>query len=174
MLMDVTRTIDKAYVSSTSAAAGYYGYVFQLNDIADVSSFTSVFDQYRINKIEFSILPVSQPQLPGASSSWSILYGAIDYDDGTAPTSVSEVTSYNNCFVVEPGRRRSFAFTPKWSGGAYNGSVVAGAPQTGWLDCAYSSVQHYGLKIAVIQSTSTNVNTWYVVCKYHVSFKNSR
>ncbi len=172
----VTRLIDKSFVTSTSAANGFYSFIFLLSDVADSSSLTSVYDQYRFDRVDFYIYPVSQPQLPGSTASWSVLYAAVDFDDASTPGSVAEVSSYANAIALPPGRGKNFSFKPRFIMGSYNGAVTANTlsrPGT-FIDCAFPSVEHYAVKIAVTQSTSTNVNTWYVICRYHLTFASSR
>jgi hypothetical protein len=49
-----------------------------------------------------------------------------------------------------------------------NGAMSVRQP---WLDCSSPSVPHYGVKLAVTQSTSTNLTQWRVFCRYVFDFR---
>jgi hypothetical protein len=173
---NILRTVDKSYITSTSAALGAYSFTFKLSDTADYTSFTNVFDQYKIMKVEFIVEPVSQPQLPGSTASWSYAAICIDRDDATSPASMTEILSYNNAITIFPGQARKFSFVPCiLTGVESGGSTALSAPKTQqWLDCAAPNITHYGVKAVVLQSTSTHVNTWYCFARYHLAFRASR
>lgn len=169
------RTVEKGIVTSTSAAAGLYGFSFLSSDVSDIASFASVFDQYMIEGIEFIIKPVSQPSLPATSVGFSLCYIAVDYDDANAPANITEVANYSNAIILSPGQSRTIKFCPSTLTGAWNGSLQAAAPRHRvWLDMSYTNVEHYGVKVAVRQSTTTNVSSWFILARYHLVFRNSR
>jgi len=170
---NIHRFVNKAYVTSTAAADGLYAYIFAGTDIGDFSSFSSVFDQYRIDRIEVQIMSASQPPFNGNSLQFAPLVAAVDFDDSTIPANWQEVANYSNAIVLPPGRSKTIKFSPRFDVGAGT-SVVPARVSTGWLDCSYGNIGHYGLKIAVLQSTSTNQSFWYLICRYTVSFRQSR
>ncbi len=171
----VTRNVNYGVLTSTSAANGFYGINFQINSVGDVSSFAAIFDLYRIAKVDIIIRPMSQPMLPGSTASYANMFVAVDYDDSNAPASQQEVLDYANCKILSPGQGTTLSITPRVAVGAYNGSLNPALSQPSpWIDMTYTTVQHYGLKICVQQSTSTNVTNWYLFLRYHLEFKNSR
>ncbi len=174
-IMRTSRHVSLGVLTSTSAANGFYGFVFQISQVNDVSSFANLYDAYRISRIDLLIRAMSQPMLPGSTASYANLLAAIDIDDGNPPSSQGEVLDYSNCQILAPGQNCNLSFVPRIAVGAYNGSVNpamnAVAP---WIDMTYTTVQHYGFKVCVTQSTSTNVSNWFLFARYHLEFKSSR
>ncbi len=172
---EIFEWVDKGVVSSTSAANGYYAFYFTLNDLQDVSSYTSTFDQYMFKDVEVMVLPVTQPSLPASGPGYSFCHIVTDYDDATAPSTAVQLLSYKNLTILNPGSSHSRKFIPHCAMAAYSGAFTSYAnTKLQWIDAASPSVQHYGIKITVTQSTSTNVNSWYVYVRYHIALKNQR
>jgi len=176
MLRNVEKYIDRGAVTSTSLAAGLYSFQYTLDQIPDYTQFTSVFDQYRFNSVDVRVLPITTAIPPAAAVSTSVIWVAVDYDDSATPASVSSVQNYSNVSFATPGRSITFSLRPKFlttiqtNGGT---SVNAGMG-AGWINCSQPSIPHFGVKVAVTQCASTNVNVWYMVFRYHVSFRSSR
>ncbi len=170
----VSEWVDKGAITSTSAVYGYYGFNFTLNDLADVTSYTATYDQYRISLVECFFKPCTQPSV-AAGSQYAFLHIATDYDDSTAPSTPGQLLSYANCTILSPGESHARSFQPHVALAAYSGAFTSYAnDKNRWIDAASPSVQHYGLKCTVTQSTSTNVQTWYLYVRYHVELKNQR
>lgn len=130
-----------------------------------------------IERVDLIIKPVTQPQLPGSTLSYSMCAVAVDYDDSAAPATWEEVANYSNAIILSPGQGRTISYVPAVALGAVqtSGTLQSAATRSRqWIDMAYTTIAHYGAKFAVTQSTSTNVNTWYLVCRYHLCFRNSR
>lgn len=175
ILRNVVKWFDQGTVTSTSGASGLYAFSFQLADIPDASSFSSIFDQYKIDQVDVTILPLTLPSAPGATYGFALLWCAVDYDDSVAPGSVSSVTNYSNSICVGPGKSANFTFKPKISGDVDQaGTPEASYVTNAWLNCTKSSVPHYGFKIGVTQSTTTNLTAWRVLTRYHIGFRSCR
>jgi hypothetical protein len=165
----------KPAVTSTSLAAGLYGISFTVGDLSEIASFTSIYDQYRIPRVELFIKPATQLAAPSASPSYSFLYIVNDFDD-VVPLATSDLAlNYSNCTIIGPGQSHHRSIVPavNATSGASGTTYQTQLPAP-WLDCADTSVVHYGFKLSVTQSTSTNVNNWSVWCKYHVQFRGVR
>lgn len=177
-LYKVSRTceVSTPFWTSTTAAAGIYAYSFQLSQVGDVTSFTGIFDQYMIERIDVMIRPTSNLATPSTTLSFAILAVAVDYDDDTTPANLQEVLNYDNAVVLTPARGRTISFRPTFRGGAVDGTETLQGASTrrGWIDCSYTTIKHYGLKAAVRQSTSTNQTSWYFSFRYHLVFRASR
>jgi len=176
ILRNVEKWIDKGILTSTSLAAGFYAFQFVLQDIPDSSQFTSIFDQYRLTRVDVRVIPMTQHALPAGSSAISMCWVATDFDDSAAPSSVAQVQNYSNALAISPGSGTMFSFKPmietavQQSGGA----IVAGGVAEPWLNCSQPNIPHFGVKVAITQSTSTNVNYWYIIFRYHVAFRSAR
>jgi len=177
IVRSIERLVDQGEVTATSLAPGVYGLAFTLQDLTDYSQWTSVFDQYCITKVECQIFATTLLPSPSSVATYSYGFVAVDYDDNAVPASVQVVQSYSNAMILKPGRDLTFSLVPRYAGTAvttYGGAVGPATIQRGWLDCGYPQVPHYGLKIAIQQSTSTNMTRWRVLFRYHVSFRSSR
>lgn len=176
--LSIVRWVDKGAVTSTSAAPGLYGFVFQLSELSDYTSFTNVFDQFKITQVEVTFRPLTLPSAPSTAPAYAFMWFAVDYDDANTPASVAAVTNYSNAVVVTPGRTASIRLVPTVNTVVNNNytSTLAnsGGIQRIWVNTLNSDMAWNGLKVGVAQSTSTNVTTWRLFCRYHISFQSCR
>jgi len=174
----VVKWVDKGAVTSTSTASGLYGFVFQLSEIPDYTSFTNIFDQFKLDLVEVSIRPLTLPSAPGTAIAYADMWLAVDYDDGSSPASVAVVQNYSNSIIVSPGKIANIKLHPTVNTVVNNNftSTLAnsGGVQRIWINTLNSDMAWNGIKIAVTQSTSTNLTAWRVLCRYHLSFRSSR
>ncbi len=166
-----SKVIDKGVITSTSAADGLYAEYFTLNDLSEVSSFTSIFDQYRISRIDLMLMAVTQPSTTAVTSPGYAFCAVVnDFDDANALSSFSLALNYQNVSVLAPGLGHNRSIVPHVNLEANASSQVI-SKQAPWIDCSDPSVQHYGFKYAVKQSTSTFVSSWYRFYRVHVEFR---
>lgn len=139
---------------------GYYQIparmLFRLSDVEQVSDLTSLFDDYKISGVKVKIHWHNNNSLaqPGWGERPSVLY-AVDDDDAALPSTESVLRQKNNVkqftfggnkpltLYIKP--RASTALYSAGSSTAYTGYGPASRGQ--WIDCASSSVEHYGLKM---------------------------
>lgn len=147
--------------TSTTGAEGNYGLNFVVSDIDDFASISNVFDCYRIKKILYQIKPLTLPVTSSSGINGCELIAAVDLDDSNAPT-FNGLTHYQNARIATPGNTLAIEFTPHVAVAAYSGAFTSYAnEQNKWIDCASSSVQHYGLKVSVGQQLSgTYAHQW--------------
>jgi len=176
VVRSLTRTIDAGQVYSTSAAAGAYGFPFKFSDITDYASFAATFDQYRFDKIDFEVRAVTLPQAPSSSIGYSHCAFAVDFDSASAPGAFLDVLEYSNVVVLSPGQSYTVSFVPR----LLVDTQVSAAAQDAiskshqWVSTLNPAVVHYGVRLCVKQSTSTNLSAWYVFIRYHISLRSSR
>lgn len=169
------KCVDKGLLTSTTGAEGLYAFNIKLSDLSEVSSFTSVFDQYRIRMMRVEILPAVQlSTTASASPPYSYLYVVTDYDDSTALATASLALNYQNVKILGPGQGHKRTIAPHVN--AYtaedpNTAQPAESRRTPWLDCAQTAIAHYGIKCAVLQQTSTNIASWRIWIHYLVDFR---
>jgi hypothetical protein len=164
-------------LTSTTSAPGLYAFAFKLADLSEYTSFTSIFDQYRIDSVEITILPQT---IPSTTSSASVPFANLavvtDYDDASALANWALHLNYQNVQVISPGQRHKRKIIPH----AQSAQVTLGSTVNTfslarpWIDCSNVAVQHFGFKVGVQQSTSSNVSLWYPYFRYTVSFRNVR
>jgi hypothetical protein len=135
-------------------------------------------DQYKIVAVRVTIAPDNNAigLLTNATTTYSPLYAVIDYDDATALGSVGAAEAYSNCVVLNAGESCERLFKPRMAVAAYNGAFSAFANMGDqWIDAAYNSVQHYGVKIYVpaVTAGQTSLPSWQVSTEYFVAFRKS-
>lgn len=164
------------YISGSSAAPIFASYSFRVQDLPDMTSYSSIWDQYCIDSITMIITPVTQAASPAAAPGFAPLVVALDFDDAIIPTSYSQVMQYQTSVLYgQLTKPVSRTFRPKYRGVAYNGTTgVNSSILSGFLDLAAGDIEHYGVKVAIRQSTSTNIQSYYIVFKYQVTFRSSR
>jgi len=156
---------------------------FTLADIPQSSTFTALFDRYRINRVEVTFTPVqNNNQAQSGSVIVSVpdysLYYVVDVDDASVVAPVTSLMEYEGC------KRHSLlsgpitvGFKPHVAVAAYSGAFTSYANQADeWLDCGSPSIQHYGLKwgFPVPLSTGYGQIPCSVTVRYFVEFKNVR
>jgi len=158
-----------AFSTSTGTTTNFQ-YLFQASFLPGFSGLASVFDQYRVKKMEVYIEPFSASgnlvQCGGK------LYTVVDYDDANAAT-VSQIQQYANVIDAPVNVGRVYRFTPHVAQAVYSGAFTGFgnvASDHMWIDSASNTVQHYGVKITAEQTTfSVTVN---VRAKVWIQFRN--
>jgi len=152
------------------------GVAFRLTDMPGYAEFQSLFDQYRINWVEY-IFILKSPVTAGTPL--PILYWAEDHDSDSAP-GLADIVQAQSTQIVTFGTNRTmvkFRVRPNPLRQVYRSAVTTGyerAPNGVWLDC-YSApdVPHYGVKYFIqnYNSTTANANIISVALRYNLSFK---
>jgi hypothetical protein len=164
----LTQTIAEAPLFTSSTTLNTFsGTSFIISQIDQYSSFSNVFDQYRIDEIEVWIEPNSSTVANG------YLYSCVDYDDANVLTTIGQCADYTNCLATPASECHYRRFIPHIAVAAYSGSFTSymnAGPQ--WIDFASTSVQHFGLKTAcTMMSTAQAFN---FRARFHFSMRNVR
>lgn len=176
-LTDITASITSLGVQNNVATA----YQFNLNQLPNVSEFTTLFDQYKITgaKITFvpggsvsNITPISGQVLP---HSFGRVLSAIDYDDATAPPDENTMLQYQSLKITNPNATHTRWIKPKVLAAIYQSAIATSyeSRNAPFIDVGNPSVPHYGLKVwinapvsPVAASITYNVYvTLYFACK---------
>lgn len=120
-------------------------------------SYANIFDQYKVLSLTLHINAVTQPAFPASTSPYSILGVAPDYDD-SAGISYANILNYASARLLPTGRSTVYTIKPQVIIGGTTANRMVSSP---WIDFADPDVPHYGFKIAVKQSTSTNTSYWW-------------
>jgi len=167
------RTIFQPAKYSVTTSNVYASISFNLNDLPNVAEFTSLFDQYRINSIKWTLMPRGSSAEAGTNNSACKIFSVLDYDDDTAPTSIDTLLQYENCKTSNSLRDHSRSLRPKFARSVYQSALVTGYGQSsGWLDCDSTLIPHYGIKLA-FQGTA-GAQIFDVRIQYSVSFMGVR
>jgi hypothetical protein len=151
-LSDPTFTVVQSFeavgstTSSTTNPTFTAGYV-TLAAFDQDASFKALFDQYRIEMVEYTFVPQTSEGYSGTNS--GLFTVVIDYDDATALSSVASALDYPNQQTVRGLDPVKVVWKPKIAMAAYNGAFTGYANAGNqWLDIASDTIQHYGVKTA--------------------------
>lgn len=164
-------------LSQSNAVANVYTPSFTVgNFVANLSDFTSVFDQYKIDCIEIILKPRANISAFGSPAAYSqmqgALYSVLDYDDATPLGSIGAALNYDNCIqteVYQPNRR---CFKPRNAMAVYAGTFTGfgNIPDT-WIDAASTGVAHYGAKYICDAGTTAFLQTWDVQIRMKIRWR---
>jgi len=133
---------------NTSATVPTYNaqYFTLAQNVPNYASYTSVFDEYKIDFVEVWVTP---PGLAPVASTVRGQYStAVDYDDSNTPSTIATVSDKQNSLTTTIDSAHYHKWVPRFAVGAYSGTFASYASETGWIDCGSPNVQHYGLKTA--------------------------
>jgi len=129
---------------------------YQLDQFSGYAAYASVFDQYKIDKVEVRFIPKcisNDLTVMAAAGTKNVpcLYTCIDHDDSNTPANIAEIMENNSCIVVAPMKEHKRTFKPMIAKAAYSSGAFTGysASEPDWLDCASDDIEHYGLKWAM-------------------------
>ncbi len=160
-----SRRVSYGALTSASAIGSFGSVQFLLSNLPNFGDFVNVFDQYRILQVTVVVLPNSiQANIP--------IYTAIDYDDGSIPTTINEMYEKDTCRVSSSDQVIERTLQPRVLREVYESLSSSGyevAPAGTWIDSSESNVPHYGLKyfIAAIP-TSGLINTYSISADFIV------
>jgi len=162
---------------------------FTLGDLPNVTEFSNLFDNYRINMIKFTIKLTNVPEAYYTSNATGIssanIYPTIwmvrDHDDSSTAT-VAQLKEFAGVKhqVLRPNKEISFIVRPSVLTQLYRTAVTTGygLSYKQWLDMAQTDIRHYGVKFAIdFEGFAPPVGTaysWTVNAKYYFQCKGTR
>lgn len=160
--------LSTVFSTSTSTITGT-GLNFQISNIPNSSSYLSLFDQYRITKIEVWI----QAQNTNNGGHTGMLYSAVDYDASATGLTPTQLSQYANVTIAPLGSIGHFhSFVPHVAVAAYSGTFTSYANETApWIDSNSPNVQHYGVVLSA--PATTDVIAVDARVRYFVEFRNT-
>jgi len=173
-IFTTTLVMDLGVLTSSITTDRLFSFSFTLGALPGSASYQQVFDQYRFDLIEFELYPLQtvNPVL-GTSVLAPVLYSALDYDDDIVLLTLPAIREYGTCQTHKPLTTIRRTFRPNIAINAFasTGNAYVSRPAE-WLDIAYNSVQHYGVKIGM--ETASGLVDYRGTGKVKVSFKLSR
>jgi len=170
----------------TNGAAASGGLLdFKLFNVPNASDFTSLYDEYRIVKVEVEIIPAftSANNLLGSNGYPRMhqIHSCVDYDGGNSGTTLASMMQYTNYKGSSIDRIHKRVIFPKIATEVFNTSVsTAYAPKWGqWIDTSNSSVPHYGMIYNIpvlpgLPQTGADSQIGDLKMKYFIEFRNVR
>lgn len=161
------------------AGAGDYlaAYNFQLSQVGgNLGAFTSLYDQYKIRKVVWTLYPKfnsSDIQFSGSNGGeLPMVTTCIDYDDSNPPPGIAEIVQRQNAKIHRAGRPITRVLKPCANFVVDASTGALSNKQSPWLDLTNNTVPHYGIKLG-IQASPVNQN-YDVVVKYYLAFRQVR
>ncbi len=171
------------FINVPTTAGGPFQFTFALADMPQSSSFTALFDQYRIDQVEVHMIPnfnfIDGHNTASPNNLAPPTVVVLDYDDAGSLVSEAGALEYDNAQIIMPYERAVIKVRPKITPATYAGGVFEGymvEDTGGWLDVASTTIDHYGVKgwVNPLSTSSTSTLGWYVYAMYTVSFANVR
>lgn len=154
---------------TTVADSFYYGTAQNqlapsLSLLDQASTFTALFDQWRIVEMEVMVHPANRTgsTLQYTQTLPPAVYMLEDNDDGASPGTLSACREYQTCEVLDPFRVHTRKVQPRIAAALYNG-VSTGyglAPKGTWVDCSNASVPYYGVKLGISGGNVSQTELW--------------
>jgi len=115
--------------------------------LTNAVSFGNLYDQYKIDYMEFTFRPSANANTLFANSLLPRLVTAIDKDDANTPSSLAAIEEYMTA-QVDYNQQFTRRFRPGILSALWDGAVnqPAGSVPPPWIDCAATGIPHYGLK----------------------------
>jgi len=172
----ITSYTVSAWLTASNAGAAFANHgIIASNDITNFSSWSTVFDQYRIRRVQAWILPrTSQQATSAVTANQGQLVSVIDYDDSANLSSFNAGMQYANA-LLGPGQQGHYRdFEPHIAVAVYSGAFTsfANMDASTWIDCASTGVNFFGLKAGVTLTDASYV--YDLDLRLHVEFRNSR
>jgi len=160
-----------SHLSLQGAATGFPNYFdiglsarFRLSDLGNYSSFTSLYDAYKINRVSVTIESLSNVAAQNTTGVLPTIWQYYDQDDYITPAAAGPGTGIAQVLGKQGVKRHqfgsskkasvTFSFSPTSQVVVENGlsdpadSLIAGQinKKPMWLNCATPDVNHYGFK----------------------------
>lgn len=167
-------------ISSITLAPNPGAMSLSMSLLPGISDFTTLYDQYRINKVKLSFVPEYSSLGPvdqTAAYPMPNLHTAIDLDDSAFTGPLTELMQYPGYKRTRGNATHSRYWTPSVSTEVFRSAVTTSyAPKTRqWLDFAVADVPHYGLKYFVDPGPASGTQwTWQVYLTIYFTCKGVR
>jgi hypothetical protein len=174
-----TRYVNNGELSIGAVDQGY-STVFALNFVPGVTDFSALFDQYRIDRVEYVFeMDIADGSL-NSTTKWPRIIVAPDFNNQAAPITENDVLVYEQSKQYQfstSERRFSVVLKPMVAASIYRTGISNGYEMkpSGWLDMATTDVPHYGVRFWVNNHNSTNFGSSRIrtYTRYWMSFRNA-
>lgn len=170
--------VERAF-NSDPLANQFYSSAFTLASVPNHTDFTNLYDQYKIEKIRWTLMP-RQTVTTGVGVSQvasAPVFSVLDFDDANVPTSIGQLMQYQNLKTTRGLSNHTRVLVPcvqvqtQNAGGAAAFGMIKRRP---WLDCADDTVQHNAIKLAFQAPTGGVSISYDLKVEYTLCFKNVR
>jgi hypothetical protein len=170
----VTRMFDQGTITSSLVADSFSQFTVGLSSLPNPTEFTTLFDQYRISRVEYHFWPLQTEAVNSTTAVTPGIITVVDYDDSGSLATVTAAFQYPNAVWRSAYKPFCVSFKPHIAVAAFSGAFTSYMnTKDQWIDASSPAVIHYGLKICMPQSTGI-VQSWRVIGKALVELKNVR
>lgn len=109
------RSFRLSQIAMTAGTTLMYGEQFDITQLPNFTEFSALFDQYRVDKIKFEIVPcqTGADTNPNTTSIFlPNIWSCIDKTDSTPPTGINEIMQYPGAKRTKITTRHSRSFKP--------------------------------------------------------------
>lgn len=154
--------------NGTNAAIGTVA--FRLDNIQNVAELTALYDQYKLGRCIVEFFPrngaittpsgVPPGNINNAYSNVQPFITVLDEDDSGSETRV-QLLQYSTSKLSAIGEKHVRSLVPSVAASFYQSGIATGygAKKNQWIDCANSSVPHYGVKYSVNMDNNISADT---------------
>jgi len=144
-------------ITITSAAGYSNARAFQIDSLSNYANFSTVFQEYRIVKLVYHVIPTVTQTLQTTTSGTFCLdyYMATDPVPVTGTPTLQQVTSLNTCKSIQWPRRGSISVPPKVQVPVIPDGVLT--RKSPWVPTESNNVEH-GYLYVYIPAVSTVAN----------------
>lgn len=163
------QSLDFGQIFTTSTTLPtFFARSFSLNDVQQVTSFQSLFDQYRIDQLELWLYCDTAASI---NTTNPIYYSVVDYDDANTPSALGSLQQYTNVIQTTLHDGHYMRFQPHIAAAVYSGAFTSFSNRkSDWIDSGSPGVQHYGIKVGV-NVTASQISLR-LQCRIHFSCRN--
>lgn len=162
-----------------------YACEFRVSTLPNWNALSALYDQFCLTKVVFKLIPMVningvQPLAASTLISPGLLATVVDTDDGNVLSNLTDYESYQSyrCQPAMSTRTHTRVVVPalRVVTVATGGTQQPGAPKKKqWVDCAYPTTSHFGIKIFLDAYGNFNAPACYQVqAIYYVKFRNVR
>ena len=143
---------------------------FRLSFLPNHTEFVTLFDCFKIWKVEVTFVPKYNSAEFGALTSIPSIYIASDRTDAGVPLTINEMCEYATCITRRFDRPVTYTVWPS-IGEDGNVVVIDENQKNKWVNCTYPATQHYGIKYALDMPVGLASVPVDIVHKYFLKFK---
>jgi hypothetical protein len=177
------------YVVQVLDTLTHYALPAQLNNLPNYTEFTTLFDDYRINLVEYMFVfdensaSVASANTPSQQSNFiPNLLTVHDYDDAALLTAVTDYCQYETFQCARLDKAIHRYVRPKSAQAVYGAGALTQYAQTDsnpWIDAGYPGAEFYGLKFAVVGNMEGGAGTRQlgmltIYIRYHIECRDTR
>lgn len=157
-------------------------FFFELRFLPEYTEFTTLYDQYRVDKLVFRFMPLTNAGVSGVLAEQpQPLITAVDFDGGTVGLTQDQLLSYESAQITSAFKEKVITIKPRAELLSTDSDAItvsaSVAPSNTWWDCSNVKILHHGVRYGIPANTTMPVGygvRWTVWCEVYITFKNTR